>query len=95
MNTSKQCNGEAISSAFDSQNVGENLSHNLKLIRKQKGFTQEEFSSQLSISRPAYASYEEQRALPSLAVVIIISNLTGIDINTLLEDKLGEEVHND
>lgn len=71
------------------------ISHNLKLIREQKDLTQEEFSTKLGIKRATYASYEEQRAAPPLSVVITVSNLTGIDINTLLTDELREEVRND
>ncbi|WP_131535468.1 helix-turn-helix domain-containing protein [Pedobacter nototheniae] len=79
----------------DQSSVKKCISHNLKHIRKQKGLTQDAFSKQLGISRPSYASYEEQRAEPPLSVVITLSNLTGIDINTLLTDELREEVLND
>ncbi|RZJ85984.1 MAG: XRE family transcriptional regulator [Chryseobacterium sp.] len=79
----------------DLTSIKQCISHNLKHIRKQKGLTQDAFSKQLGISRPSYASYEEKRAEPPLSVVITVSNLTGIDINTLLTDELREEVLND
>lgn len=67
------------------------VSHNFRLIRNQKGFTQQMFASHIGINRATYAAYEEQRADPPLNIVIIVSNLTGIDINTLLTTELKEE----
>jgi len=70
------------------------VSHNFRLIREQKGFTQQMFASRIGVNRATYAAYEEQRADPPLSVVIMVSNLTGIDINTLLTIELQREVTN-
>jgi transcriptional regulator with XRE-family HTH domain len=96
MNTEKCIGTDVPKNSIDTKSLVRNcLSHNFKHIRKQKGFTQEEMSEQLGINRATYASYEEKRATAPLSVVIVMSNLTGIDMNILLTEELKEEVHND
>jgi len=94
-----QANGKKDQTYFQEINdllsIKKCVSHNFKHIRKQKGLTQQKFADLLGVNRAAYAAYEEQRADPPLNVVIVVSNLTGIDINTLLTDELMEDVNND
>ena len=46
-------------------NAGKNLRH----LRKQRGWTQEEFANKLNIKRSLVGAYEEERAEPRLEVM--------------------------
>lgn len=69
--------------------INQTFGKNIRLIRTEKHFTQEKFAKQLGITRAALASYEEYRATPALPVLVSISTLLEIDINTLLTPNLG------
>jgi transcriptional regulator with XRE-family HTH domain len=52
-------------------NAGKNLRH----LRKQRGWTQEEFANKLNIKRSLVGAYEEERAEPRLEVMEAICSL--------------------
>jgi transcriptional regulator with XRE-family HTH domain len=65
-----------------------NFSENLKKLRKQKKFTQENFSELLGIKRNTYAAYEEGRSEPPLDILLSISQiLRHRDIYSLIASK--------
>jgi transcriptional regulator with XRE-family HTH domain len=74
--------------------IKENISFNLRAIRKQKKLSQTVFADQIGITRPALGAYEEGRSNPPLAVLVVISNLSGFDIHTLVTEKIEKEVSN-
>lgn len=63
---------------------------NLRFLRKQKGFTQEEFSQKLQIKRSLLGAYEEERAEPRIEVLEIVSELFELSLDTLLRQDLSE-----
>ena len=66
------------------------LASNIKHLRKEKGWTQEELASKLGISRPALGSYEEGRATPKLDVLFRITELFDITLKELKEQDLSK-----
>lgn len=64
---------------------------NLRFLRKQKGFTQEEFAQQLQIKRSLLGAYEEERAEPRIEVLEIVSEMFGLSLDELLRQELSGE----
>ena len=62
---------------------------NLKYIRKQREWTQEEMANQLQIKRSLVGAYEEERAEPRLEVMESICSLFSINLEQLLFQDLS------
>lgn len=65
----------------------EHFAQNLKHFRKETGLTQQEVADKITITRAAYASYEEGRAEPSLAILVALSTLFDISVDDLLLER--------
>lgn len=63
------------------------FSEKLKLLRKNKGFTQEEFAEQLNVSRIAVAKWEAGQTYPDIANLIQISNIMNVTIDYLVREQ--------
>ena len=63
---------------------------NLKFIRKQREWTQEEMANQLQIKRSLVGAYEEERAEPRLEVQEAICALFNISLEEFLFQDLSE-----
>jgi len=63
------------------------FSEKLQLLRKSKGFTQEEFAQKLNVSRQAVAKWEAGQAYPDIANLIQISNLMNVTVDYLVRDQ--------
>jgi len=66
------------------------LSHNIKFLRKTKGFSQEHLAEKLKIKRSNIAAYETKQVEPRLRIILEISKLFEIDIKHLLSERLTE-----
>ena len=64
-----------------------NFSEKLKLLRKNKGFTQEEFAELLNVTRIAVAKWESGQTYPDIANLIQISNIMNVTIDYLVRDQ--------
>ena len=65
---------------------------NIKLIRKIKDLSQDEFAEKLSIKRSALGSYEEGRAEPNSEIITAISETFAISTDRLLKEDLQVSV---
>ena len=63
---------------------------NLKFIRKQRDWTQEELANQLQIKRSLVGAYEEGRAEPRLEVQEAICALFNISLEIFLFQDLSQ-----
>ena len=63
------------------------FSEKLQLLRKSKGFTQEELSEKLSVSRQAVAKWESGQVYPDITNLIQISNLFNVTVDYLVRDQ--------
>ena len=63
------------------------FSEKLQLIRKSKGFTQEQLAENLSVSRQAVAKWEAGQTYPDIANLIQISNLFNVTVDYLVRDQ--------
>ncbi|ATL45790.1 XRE family transcriptional regulator [Chitinophaga caeni] len=62
---------------------------NLKHLRKQKGWTQQEFADKLNIKRSLLGAYEEERAEPRTEVLEQVSDMFRVSIDDLLRRDLS------
>ncbi len=67
---------------------------NLKYLRKQKGWTQQEFADKLGIKRSLLGAYEEERAEPRTEVLEMVSDMYRVSIDDLLRRDLGDQKEN-
>ena len=64
---------------------------NLRYLRKQRGWTQEEFANKLNIKRSLIGAYEEERAEPKLEVLEMLSGIFNLSLDELLLKDLTLE----
>lgn len=64
-----------------------NFSEKLKLLRKNKGFTQEELAEQLNVSRIAVAKWEAGQTYPDIMNLIQISNMMNVSVDYLVKEQ--------
>ena len=63
------------------------FSEKLQLLRKSKGFTQEELAEKLNVSRQAVAKWEAGRAYPDVMNLIQISDMMNVTVDYLVKDR--------
>lgn len=63
------------------------LGDKLKLLRNEKGLTQEAFAEKLSVSRSAIAKWENNNGIPEITNLKMISQIFNISLDELLDDK--------
>ncbi|MBD5130573.1 MAG: helix-turn-helix domain-containing protein [Ruminococcaceae bacterium] len=73
--------------------------NNLKLFRKENGFTQEQIAEKLGVSRQAVAKWERGESVPDIENVIALADLYEVTVDSLvrnmtaLPDKRTEKKH--
>ena len=65
------------------------INNNIKYLRKEKGWTQQDLADELGVKRPQIGSYEEGRADPRIQTLMKLSNLFNISIDDLLGKDLS------
>ena len=63
------------------------LSDKLIMLRKEKGWSQEDFAEKLDVSRQAISRWENESALPDAQNILQISKLFGVSADYLLNDE--------
>ncbi|MDE6520859.1 MAG: helix-turn-helix domain-containing protein [Ruminococcus sp.] len=64
---------------------------NLKILRKQKGLTQEEIAEKLGVSRQAVAKWEHGDTMPDIESCIKLADIYGITVDLLVRNAGAEE----
>lgn len=70
------------------------IGKNLKLLRNQNDFTQEEAAEKCNVSREALAKWERGLTLPSLDLVVKMAEIYGITVDELIFGKRENKVAN-
>ena len=65
------------------------LKDNLIMLRNMVGFSQEEISERLGISRQAYAKWEKGLTIPDIEKCGIIAEIYNVSIDSLLKENIG------
>lgn len=63
--------------------------NNLKLFRKQNGFTQEEIAEKLNVSRQAVAKWENGETVPDIENCIALADIYGTTVDMLVRNLTG------
>ena len=69
-----------------------NFGEQIKSIRKEKDLTQEQFASKLNISRQAVSNWENNKNLPDIEMLILMSDVFQISLDQLI--KGDEQMNN-
>ena len=69
--------------------------NNLKKLRKEKGFLQDEVAKALGLTRPAYSHYETGRRIPDAAMLEKLADLFGVTTDDILgrnNQAIGKQI---
>ena len=66
------------------------LADKIILLRKQHGWSQEQFAEYLGVSRQAVSKWESGNSIPDLDKIIKMSNIFGVATDYLLKDEIEE-----
>lgn len=64
------------------------LAENLKILRKQKGFSQEELAVRVNVVRQTVSKWEKGLSVPDADIVVKLAEVLDVSVNELL----GEEI---
>ncbi len=68
------------------------ISSNIKHLRKQKGWTQQDLADALEVKRPQIGSYEEGRADPRISTLLKITEVFNLSLDDLLARDLTQNL---
>lgn len=66
------------------------LADKIVILRKQKGWSQEELAEKLGISRQSVSKWESGNSMPDIDKIILLSRLFQVSTDYLLKDELEE-----
>ena len=64
-------------------------------LRKKNGWSQEELSEKMQVSRQAVSKWEGAQTIPDLEKILMLSSLFGVTTDYLLKDEIEEEEFTD
>lgn len=67
------------------------LNENIRTMRKNKGFTQEEFAARLNVVRQTVSKWEKGLSVPDSSMLIKISELLEVSVSDLLGIKIPDD----
>lgn len=65
------------------------LADKIILLRKQKGWSQEELAAQMDVSRQSVSKWESGASVPDIDKILLLSQLFGTTTDFLLKDDVG------
>lgn len=71
------------------------LKENIKILRKQKGLSQEELSIKLNVVRQTISKWEQGLSVPDAEMLISISEVFDTPVSTLLGENISLKKEND
>ncbi len=72
-----------------------NFPHNLSILRRRAGYTQESLAEVLGVSRQAVSKWESGQTLPEASTLLTLADLLGCSLDQLMREELSEDVSND
>ena len=67
------------------------FSENLKTLRKQNGFSQEELASKLHVVRQTISKWEKNLSVPDADTLILLAEILEVSVSELLGSKIETE----
>lgn len=71
------------------------FSENLKTLRKQKGFTQEELAVRLNVVRQTVSKWEKGLSVPDAELLMRLSEILEVSVSTLLGSAIPDDKEQD
>ena len=68
------------------------LKDNLVMLRQINGFSQEEISEKINISRQAYAKWESGATVPDIVKCSMLASVYGVTLDSLMKTESTEEI---
>ena len=68
------------------------MKNRLKVLRAERGWTQEELSKELGVSRQAVNALETEKHSPSLDLAYRISAVFGVSVEQIFDNEHGQPV---
>ena len=69
-----------------------NLGANIRIYRKNKGFTQEELANMLGVTPQAVSRWESEAGLPDIGLIIPMAQILGVTTDALFGyDKMNQD----
>ncbi len=65
------------------------LSEKIMTLRRRNGWSQEELAERLDVSRQSVSKWEMGQSVPELDKIVQMSNLFGVNADTLIRDEIG------
>lgn len=67
------------------------FNENLKIIRKEKGLSQEQMALRLNVVRQTISKWEKGLSIPDAEMTIKIAEILDVSVNKLLDEKIETE----
>ena len=64
--------------------------HNLPILRRRAGYTQEGLAEALGVSRQAVSKWESGQSLPEAATLLTLADLLSCTLDQLMREELSE-----
>lgn len=65
------------------------FAENLKKIRKEKGFSQEELAEIMNVSRQAVSKWEQGIGYPEVEKLLLLSSKLNISLDSLMSEEIA------
>ena len=69
------------------------LAENLKVLRKQKGFSQEELAVRINVVRQTVSKWEKGLSVPDADALVKLAEVLGVSTSELLGEEVKNEGH--
>ena len=67
------------------------LAENIKTLRKQKGFSQEEVAARLNVVRQTVSKWEKGLSIPDTETTMRLAELFGVSVSELIGEEIKED----
>ena len=71
-----------------------NISHQIKLCRENKGYSQEYLAEKLYVSRQTISNWENERSYPDVHNLIMMCELFNVSLDDLVQGEIHMDVYN-
>ena len=67
------------------------FSENLKTLRKEKGYTQEELAIKLNVVRQTVSKWEKGLSVPDADILYVLADELDVNVSSLLGENIPDE----
>lgn len=71
------------------------LHENIRTLRRERGFSQEELASQLHVVRQTISKWEQGQSVPDAGMLVQLAEILEVPVSTLLGENVDTETDSD